>query len=477
MAYRYGDRYQLELFPRSINEYVSIDNPVRAYDAIIDSLRLEELGIELEEKKVGNSQYDPITMLKLLVYGYSYGIRSSRKLERACHNDVTFIWLMGNLKPDHKTIAEFRRRNKEELKSLMKEVALICYQLDLIKGNTLFVDGSKIRANASIDRHIRKEELSKVYQMVDKNVDKVLDECERVDEEEAPLPSYVKINEELKDKEKLNERIREAKENCKSLRNERVNLTDPDCVLVKGRQGIHAGYNVQIVVDGENGLIVNSDVVNESNDLNQFSRQIKQSQEVLGKRCEVACADSGYSNTRELKEVVEMGIEVIVPTTKQASDKEVGEFDKDKFIYNEEEDTYTCPESYKLVYCYTSKNGKRIYRFRSSQVCKNCCHYGRCTTAKRGRTISRLEDEKLRQELEAKYLEGRSQKIFNLRKQRVEHPFGHIKRNLGVSSFLLRGLEGVRAEMSILASCFNISRLITIFGVVGLIERLSKMYG
>ena len=157
MAYRYGDRKQRTLFPQSIDEYIPQEAPVRAYDVFVDSLDFNELGIKLEPHKVGCPQYDPKIMLKLLLYGYSYGVRSSRKLEREGHYNLSFIWLTGGLKPDHKTIAEFRKNNKVSLRKVLKQCARICVKLDLIEGNTLFVDGTKIRANASIKNSWTKE--------------------------------------------------------------------------------------------------------------------------------------------------------------------------------------------------------------------------------------------------------------------------------------------------------------------------------
>ena len=151
MAYRYGDRRQAMLFPQSIDEYVPQEAPVRAYDAFVEALDLDDLGIEVDPHKVGCPQYDPKVMLKLLIYGYSYGIRSSRKLERETHYNLSFIWLIGGLQPDHKTIAEFRRMNKSALSKVLRQCARFCIELDLIEGNTLFVDGSKIRGNASIN--------------------------------------------------------------------------------------------------------------------------------------------------------------------------------------------------------------------------------------------------------------------------------------------------------------------------------------
>jgi len=148
MAYRYGLREQRALLPPSIEGYVAENHPVRAYDAFVDALDLKVLGIDLNPDKVGNAQYDPQAMLKLLVYGYSYGIRSSRKLEQATHENLSFIWLMGGLKPDHKTIAEFRRKQKKALRRVLKQCVRVCLRLNLIAGNILFVDGAKVRANA-----------------------------------------------------------------------------------------------------------------------------------------------------------------------------------------------------------------------------------------------------------------------------------------------------------------------------------------
>jgi Transposase and inactivated derivatives len=149
MAYRYGNREQFGLFPQSIEDYVSKEDPVRVYDAFVESVDFGQLGIDIDEHQVGNSEYDPKSMLKLLVYGYSYGVKGSRKLERECHHNLSFIWLMGGLKPDHKTIAEFRRRHKKALKQVLKQCVRLCIKLDLIAGNVLFVDGTKIRANAA----------------------------------------------------------------------------------------------------------------------------------------------------------------------------------------------------------------------------------------------------------------------------------------------------------------------------------------
>jgi transposase len=175
----------MELLPQSIEDYIADDDPVRAYDVFVEALDFRELGIEIDPSKVGNSEYDPKAMLKLLVYGYSYGIKSSRKLEREIHHNMSFIWLMGGLKPDHKTIAEFRRKHKKALKSILRQCARMCVKLDLIAGNVLFVDSTRIRANASASRTHNKAWYEEQLALIDQRIDQVLQECESADQHEA----------------------------------------------------------------------------------------------------------------------------------------------------------------------------------------------------------------------------------------------------------------------------------------------------
>lgn len=270
MAYRQVIRDQMQLLPACIEEYVTPDDPVRAYNAFVDSLNLEELGIIWDEHRVGNSEYDPKAMIKLLVYGYSYGFRSSRKLEKATYHNLSFIWLMGGLKPDHKTIARFRKNNRTALKNPDSYRGVrLCIKLDLIDGNTLFVDGTKIRANASIHNTWTLSKCERYLKKVDQHIETILSECDTIDEQEQDRPSLVKLQKELRDKEHLKSRVQDilsefgsCGKELKEQEKESINTTDPDCVKVKGGQGIHAGYNGQIVVDEKHGLIVHSDVVN-----------------------------------------------------------------------------------------------------------------------------------------------------------------------------------------------------------------------
>ncbi len=474
MAYRYGNRNQMALLPKSIDDYVGDEDPVRAYDAFIDALDLEGLGIKINLHKVGNAEYNPKTMLKLFVYGYSYGWKSCRKLERAIHHNLSFIWLMGGLEPDYKTISEFRRKNKKSLKEVLKKCVRMCIELDLIDGNVLFVDGAKIRANASRGKNYTQKQYEYRLSEIDENIDKLFRECERIDKEESTQDSLVKMKKELSENDAYRTKIQKVLKDFKEQEKQKgkppktINQTDPESAMMGSVQGTHASYNVQSVVDDKHGLITHTDVVSDVNDKNQFASQIIQAEQVTGKECEISCGDAGYAYTKELEKIDRRGTKVIVPSQRQAlHNPEEEPFSKDKFIYDKDRDCYCCPEGHKLVYAGIHEPGRSIaYRINDANICKQCSNFCECTNAQSGRKVVRLLQEEVKEKLERQYEQPESQDIYKRRKSRVEHPFGHIKRNLGMTNFLLRGREGVQAELSIAATCFNIARMITLFGGV-----------
>lgn len=474
MAYIYGDRQTRIFFPPSVEEYVCESDPVRVYDAFVDNLDIKELGIIIgPESQVGAPNYDPIGMLKLLVYGYSYGIRSSRKLERACYHNVSFIWLMGGLRPDHKTISEFRRNNRKSLKQVLKQCARLCMQLGLIDGNVLFVDGSKIRANASQDNSWSKERCEKYLEKLEEKIEELLSACDQIDQSEEGELSLVKLKEELVGKEKLQEKVRAILSELEEKEVKSLNMVDRDSVNTKGRQGTHASYNSQIVTDGKNGLIVNSEVISQSNDTNQFSDQIKEAEVVLEKEVDTACADAGYWQLDDLEKISSRGTQVVVPSKKQASQKGIGRFDKDNFKYDKEADEYVCPEGKRLRFNrIVEKDRCREYIIRDRKMCLKCQHQGVCTKSKQGRRINRLFTEELKNNLERVYDSEEGQRIYRMRKARAELPFGYIKRDLEAGYFLLRGREGVNGEMGLLATSFNIKRMMNLIGISCLLDFL-----
>lgn len=252
-----------------------------------------------------------------------------------------------------------------------------------------------------------------------------------------------------------------------------INGTDKDCKIMKGRQGSHCSYNSQIGSDDKHGLIVSAQVSKAPVDRNELESQVNLAEENVGKQIPIVCADAGYSSVDALKPLVESDRTIIVPNGKQAQKNapEAGLFDKDKFIYNTESDSYTCPEGKQMYRSYKAKGSNKIvYRMNEYKNCLKCPHFGECTTSKKGRTLTRLVNEHIQEKLIQTYEKTESQEIYKRRKTKVELQFGHFKNNLNVRSFLAKGISTVNGELNVLASCYNISRLITLLGGVDMFK-------
>jgi hypothetical protein len=346
----------------------------------------------------------------------------------------------------------------------------MCLRLNLIAGNTLFVDGTKLRANAGWKQQWTKERARKALAKIDERILALLAECETTDAEETGSGSFVKVAADLKDQTALKSKVKQVLAELET-EDDSLNTTDPDCRPMHSTKGTFPSYNAQHVVDAKHGLIVHADAVSDATDVYQIARQIDQANQTLNKPCTTACADAGYANTEEADKLNAQHIQVVVPTNLQAREQEAGPFAKSKFIYDAQRNEYRCPEGHPLTYVsYDDTKHMHEYRIHAKETCLTCPHFGICTNSRHGRRIKRLDLEEVKLKLEAQYASPEGQAVYNLRKQNAELPFGHLRRNLGVQSFLLRGLDGVKAETSILATCFNLARMMTLIGVSALLQ-------
>ena len=475
MAYITGDRYQMTLLPKSIEDYIPHDDPVRAYDVFIDALNYDKIGLVIDENQAGANPYWPKTMLKLLIYGYAYGIRSSRKLERACHHNLAFIWLSEGIKPDYRTIARYRIANKDVLKNVLRQCARMCLRLGLIEGNTLFVDGTKVKAAASMKNTWSKKRLQKYEAKINENIERILTECQAADDAECTAGSLVKLKKELANQEALKATIAEIAKELNESGKQKLNSTDPDSFVSKSDRGTKMYHNGQIVVDEKQGLIVNADVVDQNNDANQLNVQAEQAQDTLEKKPENICADNGYYSIYDI-EKVDTDITVIVPSQgqliKERNPDKIKAFPKGKFKYDEKRDCYFCPENKKLSRTnLTIPNKPNVIVYKAcGYECKHCKNFGVCTTSKIGRKIIRQKNEALLQKLAQTYDSDTGQRIYKLRKQKAELPFAHFKHNLNLRQLLLCGIDKASVELNLCAIGYNLTRIINLLGV----NRLKK---
>jgi transposase len=466
-------RHQLILFPQSLDEYIDPDNPVRFIDAFVETLDVEALGFEhAVPKETGRPPYDPRTLLKLYIYGYLNGIRSSRKLERECERNVEVMWLTGKLTPCFKTIAAFRSQSGDAIRQVCREFILLCREMDLFGGELVAIDGSKFKAVNSRERNFTRNKLKRLLKGLDEKIKRYLEAMDANDEQEAdlPRPSAEALQEKI-------ERLKERRQTYQAYQEEldetdqtQISLTDPDARAMprSGAPGTEVAYNVQIAVDDKHHLIVHHDVVQDSTDRYQLGPMAKQAKEILQVEEIDAAADRGYYYEREIKACVDDGITPYVPKPKTSANKKRGLFTKYDFRYHAEDDTYECPAGARLTFRFETVENGRPTRYYATPSCKGCALRDRCTRNKRGRRITRGAHEDLLDQMERR-MQAEKEKA-KRRKAIVEHPFGTIKHSMDQGYFLTKGLANVRTEASLSVLAYNMKRAINILGMEKLIE-------
>jgi transposase len=447
-----ANRDQFILFPQSLDEYVSEDNPVRFIDAFVESLDLQALGFKHAVlKETGRPPYHPSVLLKLYVYGYLNRIRSSRLLEKEAHRNVEVLWLTGKLAPDHKTIANFRRDNRKAIREVCRAFTRFCRELDLFGGELVAIDGSKFKAVNNKGRNFTERKLKRAMKDIEKKIDAYLDE---LDENDANEPDEHKPTaEELKEKiQRLKERLKEHKGFKKRMEDTgetQISLTDPDSrsMPLAGGPRTQVSYNVQVSVDEKHKLIVDHEVTNEVTDRSLLSQMAKRAKEVLGVEELEVLADMGYYDGQQVKDCVEEGIMPYIPKAETSASKKFGLFGKSDFRYASERDCYWCPAGEMLTFRFQRQEKGRIRRYYATSVCRQCPIKVKCTRSKEGRRITRWAYEEVLEEMERR-VRSSPEKV-KLRKRLAEHPFGTIKHSMDQGYFLMKRLPNVGAEMSL----------------------------
>jgi transposase len=471
MGYIQGTpREQAILFPETIEEYISDDNPVRFIDAFVDQLDLQAAGFQRTlPSETGRPPYAPGDLLKLYIYGYLNRIRSSRKLEQEAARNIEVMWLLRKLKPDFKTIADFRKDNRNAFKQVFRDFILLCRKLELFGGELIAVDGSKFKAVNNSKRNFTKARLLKTLKRIDEKIEGYLNELDECDSK-VPSPKRYSVAEleskieHLKDRQdRYSQLLQEIEESGET----QVSLTDADSRSPKAP----VSYNVQTAVDEKHKLIVTQDVTNAVTDRDQLSNIAIQAKETLGVEKLKVVADMGYSHGKEIKACEEAGLEPYVPTPVTSANRKLGLYGKEQFVYDAEKDVYRCPAGQELTYRFDTHELGRHIRYYKTSACHTCAIKAKCTRNKEGRRITRWVDEHIMERMQARI--DANPELMKKRKQIVEHPFGTIKYWNDQGHFLMRGLENVRAEFSLSALIYNLKRVINIIGVPKMLEALA----
>lgn len=462
MPQRTYNRERVWLLPPSLDELVAEDHPVRFIAMFIDSLDEKawlELGINLDGEVRGAPAYHPRVLLGVWLYGFMSGTRTSRKLEEACRDQITYLWLTGWQKPDHNTLWRFYKEHRNQMKHLFKSTVKTAVKMDLVDLAVQAIDGTRIAGNAARERSFDAKGLKRLLEKVDKEIEKL--EKENESEDEA---SPVHLPEELHKASELKKKIKEAmKELEKEHGRKHINLTDYETHYVKTRQGLVPGYNMEAaaaplkesVTDVQGNILTAVAVIRESNDIGQLVPMMEQTEENTEHKAEMTLADAGYESGADLAECEKRKQKVVMPMSEDLAQK--SPYPKSKFTYNAEADTYTCPQGHTLNYYQTKPLKKKEYRIYRTDVdvCKNCVAFGVCTKAGQ-RNICLGPYEDVLQRHRDWMATSEAKEALKKRKTIIEPLFGIIKERMGVRRFLLRGLVNVQAEGIMIATAFNL---------------------
>ena len=471
MRYITGDdRRQVQMLPPTVEEYVSAAAPVRVIDAFVDQLDLEALGFLAARGGTGRPPYHPAMLLKLYAYGYLQRVRSSRRLEAECTRNLEVIWLTGNLRPDHWTIAAFRREHQARFKSVLREFNLVCRKLELFGAELVAIDGAKFKAVNSPKRHYTAAQLTELIAHIDTRIDDYVQQLDQADEAAADVPGQPTTDELAAKLAQLQQRRAVHAELHAALAGSgqtEVSLTDPDS---RGQKNVGVGYNVQVAVDAKHDLIAAESVEQAANDLGQLAPMAQAAQAEIG--VTTAVADAGYHEAGQLEKCEQANLTTYVPAPGTRSGQANGGaavYPKELFRYDATQDCYHCPAGQELARAGVgSKNGKERIYYLNTAACRPCPLKAQCTTA-RYRKLSRLQNEPVVERQAARVKER--PEVVAERKTIVEHVFGTL-RLWGHDEFLCRGLGMVRAEFSLSALTYNLRRALNIVGVAQLLAVL-----
>jgi transposase len=495
MAVREDKLGQSWLFPPCISDFIPEDHICNLVVAVVSCIDVREIEAKYLDQP-GNSAYPRRMLLRLLVQAAIDGVWSSRKIDKLAHENVVYMYLAGNEKPDFRTICNFRRDNKELIEAVFKETVTVARDLKILKLGYLATDGTKIKANASNDYTLSEDELKEIRRIVERGIE--------IDEEEDKLYGDKRGDElppELNTQEKLRKKIKELEESrggrlkrsakriieqhalgdehkraqikdkleraeyeLKEGMQDTVSLSDPEARFMKNKKGrIELSYNPQNTVDHDSGIIVANDVTQDCTDHHQLQPQVEKTEESVGELPEDTKLgfDNGYFSGANLCYLEEKGLDGYIPDGKQAEEMKgnnpkMSPFSKESFDYDEDKDLFLCPNGEILVrkgeYEY---NGKPVYAYYGAN-CAECPFRSECAWKGKKRVITSDSYEGERRRMAAKMRSETGKAEYKKRSETVEWIFGNIKQNMKFREFLTRGLESVRTEYNLVCSAHNL---------------------
>ena len=460
MAYMNSYKGQNWLIPQSIKDMISNDHICFFVEEFVNSLNFTNFDMIYDG--AGHPAYHPRIIMKVIIQGMLSKERSSRKLASACRENFVFMYLAEKVQPNFRTIARFRKNNKDFVKEAFKETVKLASENDLVDLNLICIDGSKIKANSSKKMCLTKEQIERLDLIIDKMIEEDVKQDE-IDKEIYGDKEENKTNIEIKNLKMIVENYRKAKDkeklktNCKKAIEEfnkdplikRVSLSDPECRMMKNKKGVfELDYNPQFTVDSKNQIIVANDVCQDRDDSHQLQPQIKNVRENIELKKDTKFAlDCNYSNGENLKFLEDENLDGYIPNMSQTREsdnrKEARKYDDYEYDFKKDEIIINGKRlRYQKDWVWRKGKKQRVYKSEDGKIMKRVPELFR----------ERLRMKKKMETTEAKY-------IYGLRKTIVEPVIGNIKYNLGFNEFLIRGLNGAKLELNLVSIAHNLKKI------------------
>lgn len=474
MTFKKYQQKQSFLLPPSFSDFLGESHEAVILSEFIHEMDLSSLEQSYNNENGGRSAYHPAMLLSVLVYAYSNGIFSSRKIAKRLSQDLAFMYLSGKSTPDFRTLSRFRKEKGAHFQSIFVDVVKRAKDLGLVSFGTCSLDGTKIYASASRGKNESQESIEKKIREIMEEVQSIDDMEDELygDEEDANDPilktkeGREKRRKEL-EKKKKKEEGKLKKINDLNLPNKetKVNMTDSDSKLMQMKRKDWAnGYNVQSIT--ENGIILSNSIFNIAGDQNTLIPSLQKLQE-KHQSPGIILADKGYSTEDNYSFCEQGNIDAYIPIYCQ-------QVDISRYSYDEGKDTYTDQEG--RVYCFkqheerrdgTKKRGRPrgikkkedSRQFHDLYKTTTYRHIDEKTKKKKHLSISKIWQEHVRKQKE-KLSTIKGKQLYKQRMHDVEGVFANIKKNLGFTSFNLRGFKGVGSEWTLISLAHNLKKII-----------------
>ena len=309
---------QTWLLPYSIDELVEENNPVRVIRAYVDNLLMEDLGfVRAVPAGTGRPGYDPRDMLKLYIYGYLNRVRSSRRLMAECRRNEGLFYLLNMLRPDFRTIADFRKDNRQAIKAVFKDFVKACAELNLLGKKTFAVDGTKIRASNGKKKSFTPQILEKKLDYLREQESRIEEYLQKMDQTDEEEQRHVRILELDIRKKDMPDKLRQIRERIGKYEGyqrrmeengeDQILETDPECRTLRTKEGLLPAYNIQTVVDEKNHIIASFETTVANTDQGQLDRMAEQTKEELEIGTAEFIADKGYESREDIERCIMHG--------------------------------------------------------------------------------------------------------------------------------------------------------------------------